>query len=439
MTESILNLRKYGIAFGDKIILSSVNLSVADRGVFVLLGPAGTGKSTLLRTLAGFNDAHPSLRHWGEALYLGESLEIAGRPSLVSQNARLLMASVLENIINDMPERHTLTKLQQLDVAARLLEHAGLRHLLDRLDESAVQLSLAEQRHLAIARISAANPRLLCIDEPTTGLSEKESETLLEYVQTEAESRAVLVVLHNQMQAKMLGGFTALLAGGWVQEQARTSEFFSAPVSQSAKDFVRSGSCCVPFPNATADELEMEQTPAPPKLPEEAIKYASDAFGPRGFLWVKKGQLAGTPRPGIVSELKYDLKALQRVGVTRLICLQEQKPVDPSMLSDYAITGMAMPIPDMGAPTVTVALNLCEQIAQLMSNGEVVAVHCKAGIGRTGTILTSQLIWEGMKALDALEKVRRIEPRWVQSEEQVAFLEEFETVVSNCNQIQQSA
>lgn len=71
---SILSLKKYGVAFGERMILRSVDLEIPDRGVFVLLGPSGTGKSTLLCTIFGINDAVSTLRVWGQANYLGDEL-----------------------------------------------------------------------------------------------------------------------------------------------------------------------------------------------------------------------------------------------------------------------------------------------------------------------------------------------------------------------------
>jgi atypical dual specificity phosphatase len=79
----------------------------------------------------------------------------------------------------------------------------------------------------------------------------------------------------------------------------------------------------------------------------------------------------------------------------------------------------------MEPPTLTQAQQLCMHMQQQILAGEVIAVHCRAGLGRTGTVLACYLIFEGASALDALESVRRIEPKWVQSERQVRFLEEF--------------
>jgi atypical dual specificity phosphatase len=80
---------------------------------------------------------------------------------------------------------------------------------------------------------------------------------------------------------------------------------------------------------------------------------------------------------------------------------------------------------DMGAPSIAAARTHCREVARLMDAGEVVALHCRAGLGRTGTMLAAQLVHEGASALDALEAVRRVEPRWVQSHEQIEFLERF--------------
>ena len=441
MSESLLSLHDYGVAFGDKIILNGINLDIPELGIMVLMGPSGTGKSTLLRTLSGHNNASPSLRTWGKVEYTGMPLGQSELPALVAQKTKLMMASIRENIVNDLPERHTLDLSQQRDVAQRLLNKAGLNDLVNRLDDNAVDFSLGIQRHLAIARTVAANPKLIFVDEPTTGLEEEEAQRLLNYLIQEAERRTIMIVVHNQKQAIQLGGQTALLAGGWIHEVQPTVDFFTSPQSQAARDFVRSGSCCVPSPDTPDEHLdntlvevtntsEAQVKTVRPKVPDEARIYKSDAFGPRNFLWLRKGELAGTPRPGLLIELDYDLLALQRVGVTVLVSLTTT-PIEPDALAEYGIKGIAFPIKDMGVPTIDMAIELCKQVNELIKQGEAIAMHCKAGIGRTGTMLAAQMIWEGKTALDALETARRIEPRWVQSEAQVVFLEEFSKAVVN--------
>lgn len=426
---ALLRLRGFGVAFGERVVLGTLDLDIAERQTLVLLGPSGSGKSTLLRTLAGFNDANPALRSWGRAEYRGAPLSDAERPALVSQSARLLLASVLANIVQDLPERASLTLLQQRELALRLLEEAGLHELTAQLDAPVAELPLALQRHLALLRLAAAGPRLLCLDEPTSGLSDAEAERLLGHIRLESARRAMLVVLHNQAQARALDGTVALLAGGVIQEMAPGEKFFDSPATGAGRAFVSTGSCAVPSPGADPATLDPEAGPPAP-LPPEAQSYVSDAFGPRGFLWLKKGRLAGTPRPGIVHDLDYDLKALVRVGVTTLVSLTCTPPDSAA----YAAAGIAnrwFPVPDMDAPPLEQAMEICRQVEQLLTGGEVVAFHCRAGLGRTGALLAAYLIWEGQPALAALEAVRRIEPRWVQSERQLRFLEEFAFALAN--------
>lgn len=437
MQQTLLDLSGFGVAFGERTVLSSVTLCVPEHGIVVLLGPAGTGKSTLLRTLAGFNDPNPSLRTWGEARYADFPLGSGERPALVSQSAKLMMSSVLENVVGGLPERRSLSPLQQRELASRLLVDAGLGEYADLLDEPVVRLSSAVQRRIAILRQSAANPKLLCIDEPTTGLSDEDSEVLLDYIHAISARCAILVVLHNQMQARRLGGDVVLLAGGLVQEAQPAEKFFEEPVSAAGREFLRMGTCCVPSPDAAPEELD-ELAVKPAVKPEVAQRTArSEAFGPRGFLWLKKGVLAGTPRPGVMLDIHYDLLALKRVGITTLLSLTQTAP-DAAELNEHGLQCIRSPILDMGAPSLEQAASICVTLDKLIAEGEAVAVHCRAGLGRTGTVLAAYLIWEGASALDALETVRRVEPRWVQSEPQVAFLEEFARSIANTSSAQRA-
>jgi atypical dual specificity phosphatase len=425
---ALLELHGFGVAFGKKVVLSEISLVIPELGAVTLLGPSGTGKSTLLRTLAGLSAANPSFRSWGVAFYRGTVLNDQERPELVAQSAKLMMSSVLDNVVVNLPERSQLTRAMQRDLAHRLLEHAELHELCDRLDEPVAKLPLALQRHISILRQVASGPRLLCIDEPTTGLTDAESTRLLTYLRAEATRRALLVVLHNQKHSRLLGGTAVLIAGGHVQEQQSIPQIFDAPISVAGREFARNGTCNVASPGTPLEHLD-ESVPPPKPLPNAALNYSGSAAGPRGFLWLKRGMLAGTPLPGVYFDMEYDLKALQRVGVTTLVTLTETA-LDESQLSPFGLKSIWEPIPDMGAPSIEQSIRLCQQIELLLAQHEVVAVHCKAGLGRTGTVLAAHLIWEGRGALDALETVRHIEPRWVQSQTQIEFLEEFEMAIA---------
>ena len=423
-SDTLLQLEQFGVAFANKVVLNDINLSLHGPGIRVLMGPMGTGKSTLIRTLAGFNDNNPSLRTWGNASYLGTPLRNADHvPVLVSQNARLLLSTVQENLAGGLTNRSELTAIQQREHIIALLESAGLSGLVEQLNTSVADMPLYQQRQVAILRSIASDPALLCVDEPTTGLAEHEAAELLEQLRAESDRRALLVVLHNQREARMLGGDILLLAGGTVQACTKSELFFDKPESAVVQQFVRSGSCSVPSPGMTAEELAPDVIP-PPVIPDAVRKVISESLGPRGFLWLKPGRLGGCPRPGLIHDLEYDLAALRRVGVTVLLSMTET-PVDSDAVVAAGMQPIQRPVPDMGVLSLSEARALAIEIEALLAAGHVVAVHCKAGLGRTGTVLASQLIWEGESAVDALHAARCIEPRWVQSDTQLLFLQDF--------------
>jgi atypical dual specificity phosphatase len=417
-------LRQFGVAFGDSVILADITLDIPQRGTLVLVGPSGSGKSTLLRTICGLNDAQPALKTWGQADFQGKPLGTDNRPGLVMQKARLMIASVRENLVSALPNRSALSKPDQTSLTRTLLYEYSLAELSQRLDSDVMDLPLQLQRRLSIVRMAASKTPLICIDEPTAGMTDLEAVCILDLIQKLAERQAVIFVTHNQSHARAVGGTTALLAGGRIQETASTSAFFDSPGTASGKQFVSSGQCKAPTPNAKKEDLAEDVTPPPP-LSRAAQRAMKQSSGLKGFYWVKKGALGGLPRPGLFNKPEDDLEALQNLGITVLVTLEETKTVDAKALRHNNIKGLFVPINDMEAPTVEAAEKLCAEIDELNRAGEVVAVHCRAGLGRTGTLLACQLIWDGATALEALESARSINHYWIQSMEQVNFLDKF--------------
>lgn len=429
----LLELCGYGVAFGERVVLADVDLDVPPRGVVILVGPGGVGKSTLLRTICGANDANPSLRVWGRAIFAGAPLGSGEMPALVAQNAKLLIGTVLENILSSVPGRSLLTSRAQRDDALRILHRGGLEGADDLLGRRVIDLSTGLQRRIAIVRTAAAEPLLLCADEPTSNLADADAEAIITLIRAEAERRAVLFVTHNQRHARAAGGTTALLAGGRIHEHAPTEEFFTMPWSRAAQEFARTGGCNVPSPGADPETLAegVKSTP----LPAAARVVPRDAAGPRGFRWVHRGALGGCPRPGIVNDLEHDIQALLRMGITVLVTL-ETEHFHRDAIAAAGIRPLFFPIEDMRSPSIAAAFEHCRRIEQLIVTGEVVALHCRAGLGRTGTMLAAQLIHEGAPLVQAIERARRIEPRWIESADQVHFLERFAEAVQEARDAQ---
>jgi atypical dual specificity phosphatase len=176
---------------------------------------------------------------------------------------------------------------------------------------------------------------------------------------------------------------------------------------------------------------------APVQLPppsQDGIELASmvgevmlrDSSAPRGFNWIVPGKLAGCPAPGVSAPIDYDLSLLSRVGITRLITLTEED-LDQETLHRHELKNTHLPIIDREAPSIAQTHMLLVRMQNCIAAGDILAVHCKAGLGRTGTILAAWLIRDGGLSADgAIARLRRIEPGFIQSAIQEDFLHRYE-------------
>nr|WP_261794500.1 ATP-binding cassette domain-containing protein [Comamonas testosteroni] len=132
-----------GTSFGPRVILAEVDFALPVTGVTALLGPAGTGKSTMLRTLAGLNDSNPRFRRWGKVQIGGQPLTQNNRPQLVQQHARLMRANTLDALIEMARQREQRSPLQWREWVIEQLQKYGFAELIHMLDKPTMELSSA--------------------------------------------------------------------------------------------------------------------------------------------------------------------------------------------------------------------------------------------------------------------------------------------------------
>jgi atypical dual specificity phosphatase len=266
-TLSELTFHRFGVAFGQRVVLAEMELHLAPRGIDVLMGPVKTGKSTLFRTLAGLYQGHALHRTWGLASLDGVALDDGNRPALVQQQVRLLDQTVLQVLRQAIPSADAVrSPAAWREWAAQLLTEHGQAAWAARLDAPLMDCPLHMQRTLLILSQVAARPRLLMIDEPTAGLSEPDAHTMIQWLRTLGQQCKLLVSLHNQRQARALADAIVLMGGGRVLAYQPVEEFFSRPANELVQQFVQTGSLSLPSPDARPDDLEAG-TPLPPPLP----------------------------------------------------------------------------------------------------------------------------------------------------------------------------
>ncbi len=427
---------------GRQTILAAIDLTLQGNGITVLMGPGGTGKSSLLQALSGQHSAHGE--RWGQIIFQGQPLAQATQPpALVHQQPRELGFSVLENLsaaLRQQPGDGNPRHVLQDEIHTRL--HAlGADALLAQLQQRVIDLPRGLARQLAIVRAAFSGSPLLLIDEPTSELEPTDAEAVLALIERLGRSHACLVTLHHQAQARRIATRAILLAGGYVQVDADAEAFFANAMQHPVlAQFLRTGSCHVPAPDARAEELA-DNVPVP--APIEAASVAEAApppsvataqvrlpatpsrRGPSGFHWLVPGKLAGCPMPGVVFAADHDLALLRGMGVTVLVNLTEN-PMAEAVLAPHGLRSYHLGIPDRGAPPLLWAKLLLAKIEVMLREGDVVAVHCLAGLGRTGMVLAAWLVREGLTADEALRRLRTIDPGFVQSREQEDLLHALE-------------
>lgn len=253
------------------------------------------------------------------------------------------------------------------------------------------------QRHpIALAELEGEGA--LLVDEPERFRGDRAS---LMAALSAAAPRGVLLVSHDLELVRCVAERVTLLCAGSIVADADVVDFFERPACELAARFVQQGNC---WPRAM-----------PPALPT-------------GFRWVVPGRLAGMPRPGLLRDVEEDLASIAHAGVGTLVSLTEEA-FPAARLRAFGIEGIHLPIRDMDVPALGRAADLCKRVQRKLDAGEIVAMHCHAGLGRTGTMLAAMLVWRGAPGLDALAEVRAVEPRMVQNAAQerfvVAFAESF--------------
>ncbi len=141
---------------------------------------------------------------------------------------------------------------------------------------------------------------------------------------------------------------------------------------------------------------------------------------PPGFSWVDKPRLAALAQPRSADDLHW----LRRNGIDVLVSLTES-PLPRNWVNDAGVLAVSVPVPDMEAPSDRQLDHILTTIRRANESGMGVAVHCAAGLGRTGTVLAAYLVAGGLAARAALVQVRDLRPGSVETLDQERAIEQY--------------
>jgi glutamate/aspartate transport system ATP-binding protein len=239
-TVNMIELDNVSKWYGAFQVLSECTTQVARGDVVVVCGPSGSGKSTLIKTVNG-------LEPFQQGAVRVDGISV-GDPRTDLSKLRSRIGMVFQNfeLFPHLSVRQNLT-LAQVKVLGRSEDEAlerGLKYL-DRVgllahkDKFPSQLSGGQQQRVAIARALAMDPVAMLFDEPTSALDpEMINEVLDVMVGLAQEGMTMMVVTHEMGFARKVADRIVFMDHGRIVEDSPKDQFFSAPSSERAREFL---------------------------------------------------------------------------------------------------------------------------------------------------------------------------------------------------------
>lgn len=227
--------------------LRDVSLGIHQNAVTVLFGPAGGGKSTLLRCLNRLNDLAEVKGSSGRILIDGENIldpkidviALRRKVGMVFARPVPLPMSIRDNVTYGLELAGEKRRATLDEAVERSLTLAAIwDEVKDRLDTLAVALSGGQQQRVCLARVLALQPEIILLDEPTSGLDPISTGKVEAALQELKKEYTVVLVPHSVQQAGRTADHAAFFLQGELVEYGEGKSLFTAPKQKKTEDYV---------------------------------------------------------------------------------------------------------------------------------------------------------------------------------------------------------
>lgn len=227
--------------------LRNINLAIQANAVTVLFGPAGGGKSTLLRAMNRLNDLADVAKMSGEIRFNGQNIidpavnavALRRKIGMVFSRPVPLPLTIYENVAYGLEMMGERRKTILDDAVEKALRLAVLwDEVYDRLKDPASAISGGQQQRLCLARVLALEPEVIMLDEPTSAL-DPVSTARIEGLMQELKDRFTIIwVPHNVQQAARMADYAGFLLQGELVEYGEGKSLFVTPKDKRTQDYV---------------------------------------------------------------------------------------------------------------------------------------------------------------------------------------------------------
>jgi len=237
----------FSFYFNNTAVLKQININVPEKEILGIIGPAGSGKTTFLRSLNRMNDFEYNYNLSGSILLDGKDIydpkfnviELRKKVGMVFAMPVPLPMSIYENVVygprlSGIGDKKRLDELVEKSLTAAFL----WEEVKDRLKLSGLRLSGGQQQRLCLGRVLAMEPEVILLDEPCSGLDPISTAKIEDALTRLKKDYTIILVTNNTKQAARVADKTAFFLMGELVEMNETSQIFTTPAVKETQDYI---------------------------------------------------------------------------------------------------------------------------------------------------------------------------------------------------------